>query len=71
MSLVSKLKPHIEDLKVHKPPMELSPTERRLNQLTALMLNKKMDAKVRDRLMREIVNDSQIEKKLKSMGIKV
>ena len=71
MSLVSKLKPHIEDLKVHKQPTMLSPTERRLNQMTALILNKKMDPKIRDRLLKEIVADSQIEKRLKTMGIKI
>lgn len=71
MSLVTVLKPQIEKIKVHKQVSQLSPTERRLNQMTAIMLNKKMDAKVKDRLLRELVAESQVEKALKQRGINV
>ena len=36
MSLEQKLKPHLEDLKVHKQVSKLSPTERILNEMTTL-----------------------------------
>ena len=69
MSLVAKLKPHIEELKVHKQVSKLSPTERRLNQMAAIIMNKKMDQSTKDKLLKAIVAESQIEKVLKSKGI--
>jgi hypothetical protein len=71
MSLVSKLRPHVEDLKVHKQVTKLSPTEQRLNQMTAIILNKRMDPKVKDRLLKDIVSESRVEKALKERGITV
>jgi hypothetical protein len=71
MSLVQKLKPHLEELKVHKQVTELSPTERRLNQMTMIITNKTMDPKTKDRLLKDLVAESQVEKVLKAKGIKV
>jgi hypothetical protein len=71
MSLVSKLRPHVEDLKVHKQVSKLSPTEQRLNQMTAIILNKRMDPKVKDRLLKDIVSESRVEKALKERGITI
>jgi len=70
-SLEKQLKPHVEKLKVHKPPLKLTGTERRLNQMTAIILNKKMSQEVKDRLLKKLVADSQIEARLEEMNIHV
>jgi len=71
MSLVQKLKPHLEELKVHKKVTDLSPTERRLNQMTAIITNSRWTKEQKDKMLREIVAESQVEKVLKQKGIKV
>lgn len=71
MSLVSKLKPHLEELKVHKQVGQLTPTERRLNQITAIILNPRWTSEQKDKMLKEIVAESQVEKLLKTKGIKV
>jgi hypothetical protein len=71
LSLVAKLKPHLEDLKVHKPVTELNGTERRLNQMTAIILNKNMSKEQKDKLLKTIVDESRVEKALKKKGIKL
>jgi hypothetical protein len=68
-SLVSKLRPHVEDLKVHKQVSKLNRTEQRLNQMTAVILNKKLSKETKDKILRGIVADSQVEKALKQRGI--
>jgi hypothetical protein len=69
MSLATQLRPHVEKLKVHKKVTDLNPTERRLNQMTAIILNKQMRADVKQRLLKQLVAESQIEKKLEGMNI--
>jgi ribosomal protein L19 len=71
MSLATKLRPHVEELKVHKKITDLSPTERRLNQMTAVILNKTMSKATKDKILRKIVSESQVEKALKQRGITV
>lgn len=71
MSLVQKLKPHIEELKVHKKVTELNSTERRLNQMTAIILNPRWSKEQKDKMLKEIVAESQVEKALKLKGIRI
>ena len=71
MSIAAKLKPHVEDLKVHKQVGLLNPTEQRLNQMTAIILNKRMNPKTKDRLLRDIVSESRVQKALEQRGIRV
>lgn len=71
MSLVLKLKPHVEDLKVHKPVTKLSPTERRLNFMTAIIMRTDLSREQKDKMLKEIVAESQVEKALKERGIQI
>lgn len=71
MSLVQKLKPHVEELKVHKPVTKLSSTERRLNFMTAIIMRKDLSREQKDKMLREIVAESQVEKALRDKGIKL
>jgi hypothetical protein len=71
MSLVTKLKPHLEELKVHKQPTKQTSTERRLTQMTMIITNPRWTREQKDKMLREIVAESQVEKALKDKGIKV
>lgn len=71
MSIVAKLKPHVEDLKVHKRISDMTNTERRLNFMTAIIMNKSLTNAEKDSRLKKIVAESQIEKKLREMGIKI
>jgi hypothetical protein len=71
LSLVSKLKPHVAALKVHKPITEMNATERRLNFMTAIILNKTLSKEEKDKRLRKIVAESQMEKALKDRGVKL
>lgn len=71
MSLVAKLKPHIDDLKVHKRIGDMTATERRLNFMTAIILNKNLSKEEKDKRLKKIVSESQMEKVLRDRGVKL
>lgn len=49
----------------------MTSTERRLNFMTAIILNKSLSKEEKDKRLRKIVADSQIEKALKQRGITI
>lgn len=69
MSLTAKLKPYLAEIKVHKQVSKLTSTERRLNQMTAIILNKKMAQSTKDKLLKDIVAESQVEAALRKRGV--
>jgi hypothetical protein len=71
LSLSQKLKPHVADLKVHKPIADMTRTERRLNFMTAIILNKSLSKEEKDKRLKKIVSESQMEKALKDRGVKL
>jgi hypothetical protein len=71
LSLVQKLRPHVEELKVHKKFGEMSATDRRLNFMTAIILNKTLSKEEKDKRLRKIVAEAGMEKALKQRGISV
>jgi hypothetical protein len=71
MSLTVQLKRHLPKLKTHKSIREMSPTERRLNFMTAIILNKNLTKEEKDKRLKRLVAESQVEKLLKQRGIKV
>jgi hypothetical protein len=71
MSLVTKLRPHVEELKVHKKFGEMSATDRRLNFMTAIILNKTLSKEEKDKRLRKIVAEAGVEKALRQRGVKV
>lgn len=71
MSLVQKLRPHVEDLKVHKKFGEMSATDRRLNFMTAIILNNKLSKEEKNKRLRKIVAEAGVEKALRELGVKV
>jgi site-specific recombinase len=72
MSLSQQLKPHVEDLKTKgKRVTDMSSTERRLNFMTAVIVNPKLTKETKDKILRKIVAESQIEKALKDRGITI
>jgi hypothetical protein len=71
LSLVTVLKPQLAKIKVHKRVVDLNSTERRLNRMTAIILNPRYDKATKDKLLKEIVAESQVEKALKQRGVKL
>lgn len=72
MSLVTKLRPQVEKIKVKgKKFGEMSNTDRRLNFMTAIILNKNLSKEEKDKRLRKIVAESQVEKALKEKGVKI
>jgi hypothetical protein len=71
MSLVTKLRPHVEELKVHKKFGEMSATDRRLNFMTAIILNKTLSKEEKDKRLRKIVAEAGVEKALKARGVRI
>ena len=71
LSLVTKLKPRVSSLKVHKPINEMNRTEQRLNFMTAIILNKSLSKEEKDKRLRKIVAEAGMEKALKDRGVKL
>lgn len=71
MSLVEKLKPKVASLKVHKQIGAMTATERRLNFMTAIILNKNLSKEEKDKRLKKIVAEAGMEKALKDRGVKV
>lgn len=49
----------------------MTPTERRLNQITAIILNPKWSREEKDRMLKNIVAESQVEKLLREKGVRI
>lgn len=71
MSLVVKLKPHVEDLKTHKKVGDMTRTEQRLNFMTAIILNKNLSKEEKDKRLRKLVDEAGVEKALRERGVKL
>ena len=71
MSLVQKLKPKVSDMKVHKRIGDMNATERRLNFMTAIILNKSLSKEEKDKRLKKIVAEAGMEKALRDRGVKV